>query len=89
MHGSASAVRDPIEEPQTGKNQQDHENQGNSIHDHAVPIIIGAFRAFVFREVGHWRVVWRGMTDRSLPPMTSVRGSHSRPESYDTAVSFV
>jgi hypothetical protein len=51
MHGSASAVRDPIEEPQTGKNQQDHENQGDSIHDHAVPIIIRVFRGFVFREV--------------------------------------
>jgi hypothetical protein len=29
------------------------------------------------------------MSDRSLPEVTSVRRSRSRPESYDTAVSFV
>ena len=47
-------------------------------------IIIDAFRAFVFREV-----VWLGISDRGPPEGTSVRGSRSRPESYDTAVSFV
>ena len=29
------------------------------------------------------------MSDRGFPEVTSVRGSRSRPESYDTAVSFV
>ena len=29
------------------------------------------------------------MSDRGLPEMTSVRGSRSRPESYDTAASFI
>jgi hypothetical protein len=48
---SASAMRHHIDEPRAGKNQHDHENQGNRIHDHAMPIIIEAFRAFVFREV--------------------------------------
>jgi hypothetical protein len=89
MHGSASAVRDRMEEPQAGKNHWDHENDGEGVHGHAMPIIIDAFRAFVFREVWDWRVVWRGMPDRGFPPMTSVRGSHSRPELYDTGVSFV
>jgi hypothetical protein len=47
-------MRHHIDEPQAGKNQQDHENQGDSIHDHAMLIIIGVFRAFVFREVWDW-----------------------------------
>ena len=29
------------------------------------------------------------MSDRGFPEVTSVRGSRSRPESYDTAASFV
>jgi hypothetical protein len=62
-------------------------NQGNGICDHAMPIIIPALRAFVFREVGDRRVIWLARTDRGLPPMTSVRSTRSRPESYDTAVS--
>jgi hypothetical protein len=31
-----------------------HENQGNRIHDHAMSIIIDAFRAFVFQEIWDW-----------------------------------
>ena len=54
-----------------GKTQQANKNQRNGIHDHAVSILVFAFRAFVFREVG----------DRY-----SVRGTRSRPESYDTAI---
>jgi hypothetical protein len=34
MHASGSAMRHHIDEPQAGKNQQGHENQGNRIHDH-------------------------------------------------------
>jgi hypothetical protein len=51
MHDSGSAMRHHIDKPQAGKNQQGHENQGNRIHDHAMSIIIEAFRAFVFQEV--------------------------------------
>jgi hypothetical protein len=54
MHDSGSAMRHHIDEPQAGKNQQGHENQGNRIHDHAMSIVIEAFRAFVFREVWDW-----------------------------------
>jgi hypothetical protein len=54
MHASGSAMRHHIDEPQAGKNQQGHENQGNRIHDHAMSIIIDAFRAFVFQEVWDW-----------------------------------
>ena len=73
-------MRHHVDKPQAGKNQQDHENQSNRIHDHAMSIIIDAFRAFVFREVWDW----------CPPEVTSVRGSRrSRPESYDTAVSFI
>jgi hypothetical protein len=54
MHDSGSAMRHHTDEPQAGKNQQGHENQGNRIHDHAMSIVIEAFRAFVFREVWDW-----------------------------------
>jgi hypothetical protein len=89
VHASASVMCHHVDEPQAGKNQQDHESQGNRIHDHAMPIVIGAFRAFVFPKVWDWPVVWRGMTDRDLPTMTSMGGTNSRPETYDTAVSVV
>jgi hypothetical protein len=79
MHASGSAMRHHIDEPQAGKNQQGHENQGNRVHDHAMSMIIEAFPAFVFREVRDW----------CPPEVTLVRGSRSRPESYDTAISFV
>src|ERR1700730_8471210 len=52
-------------------------------------IIIVAFRAFVFREVRDRGVIQLGITDRGRLPMTSVRSTHSRPESYDTVVSLV
>jgi hypothetical protein len=54
MHGSASAMCHHVDKPQAGKNQQDHENQGNRIHGHAMSIVIEAFQAFVFREVWDW-----------------------------------
>jgi hypothetical protein len=34
------------------KAHQADKNQGDGIYDHAIPIIILAFRAFVFQEVG-------------------------------------
>jgi hypothetical protein len=50
--GDASAMRDRIDQPKARKAQQADKSQGNGIYDHAMPIIILAFRAFVFREVG-------------------------------------
>jgi hypothetical protein len=49
MHDPGSAMR--ISRRAAGRIQQGHEDQGNRIHDHAMSIIIDAFRAFVFREV--------------------------------------
>ena len=46
-------MRDRIEQPETRKAQQADKDQGNGIYDHAMPIIIFAFRALVFREVGN------------------------------------
>jgi hypothetical protein len=51
-HASASAMRDHIDQPKARKAHQADKNQGNGIYDHAMPILILAFRAFVFREVG-------------------------------------
>ena len=51
-----------------------------------MPILIIAFRAFIFREVGDWRVIWVGTTDRGVLMMISMRSTRSRAESYDTAV---
>jgi hypothetical protein len=45
-------MRDRIDQPEAGKAQQADKSQGDGIYDHAMPIIILAFRAFVFREVG-------------------------------------
>jgi hypothetical protein len=51
--GDASAIRDHIDQPKARKAHQADKNQGNGIYDHAMPIIIIAFRAFVFREVAN------------------------------------
>jgi hypothetical protein len=53
MHASASAMRDRIDQPESRQAQQADKDQGNGVYDHAMPIIILAFRAFVFREVGN------------------------------------
>ena len=45
-------MRDHIDQPKARKADQADKNQGNGIYDHAMPIIILAFRAFIFREVG-------------------------------------
>jgi hypothetical protein len=52
MHASASAVRDRIDQPEARKAQQADKDQDNGVYDHAMPIIILALRAFIFREVG-------------------------------------
>jgi len=43
---------DRIDQPKARKAQQADKDQGNGVYDHAMPMIILAFRAFVFREVG-------------------------------------
>jgi hypothetical protein len=43
---------DCVDQPKACNAQQADKNQGNGIYDHAMPIVILAFRAFVFREVG-------------------------------------
>src|SRR2546425_3851771 len=53
MYASASAMRDRIDQPESRQAQQADKDQGNGVYDHAMPIIILAFRAFVFREVGN------------------------------------
>jgi hypothetical protein len=45
-------MRDHIDQPKARKAQQADKDQGNGVYDHAMPILILAFRAFVFREVG-------------------------------------
>src|SRR5262245_52515897 len=51
-----------------------------------MPILIISFRAFIFREVGDWQVIWLGITDRGVLTMISMRSTRSRAESYDRAV---
>jgi hypothetical protein len=53
IHASASAMRDHIDQPKARKAQQADKDQGNGVYDHAMPIIILAFWAFVFREVSN------------------------------------
>ena len=45
-------MRDRIEQPEARKAQHADKDQGNGVYDHAMPIVILAFPAFVFREVG-------------------------------------
>ena len=45
-------MRDHIDQPKAGKAQQADKDQGNGVYDHAMPIIILACQAFIFREVG-------------------------------------
>ena len=52
VRASASAMRDRIDQPKARKAQQTDKDQGNGVYDHAMPILILVFRAFVFREVG-------------------------------------
>ena len=53
MHALVSAMRDHIDQPKARQAQQADKDQGNGVYDHTMPIIILAFRAFVFREVGN------------------------------------
>jgi hypothetical protein len=53
IHASASAMRDRIDQPEARHAQQADKDQGNGVHDHAMLVIILAFRAFVFRKVGN------------------------------------
>jgi hypothetical protein len=46
-------MRDHIDQPKAREAQQADKDQGNGVYDHAMPILILAFRAFVFREVGN------------------------------------
>ena len=46
-------MRDRIDQPEARRAQQADKDQGNGVYDHAMPIIILAFRAFVFLEVGN------------------------------------
>ena len=70
-------MRDHIDQPQARKTQQADKNYGNGIYGHAMPILIIAFRAFIFREVGDWRVIWLGITDRGVLAMISMRSTPS------------
>jgi hypothetical protein len=45
-------MRDHIDQPKARKAHQAGKTQGDGIYDRTMPIIILAFRAFVFREVG-------------------------------------
>jgi hypothetical protein len=45
---SASAMRDRVDQPKASKAQQADKNQGNGVYEHAMPIIILAFWAFIF-----------------------------------------
>ena len=53
IHASASAMRDRIDQPEARHAQQADKDQGNGVYDHATPVIVLAFRVFVFREVGN------------------------------------
>jgi len=53
MHTAASAMPDRIDQPKARHAQQADKDQGNGVYDHAMPIIILAFLAFVFRKVGN------------------------------------
>jgi len=52
LEQQASAMLDRIDQPKARKAQQADKDKGNGVYDHAMPMIILAFRAFVFREVG-------------------------------------
>src|SRR5262249_4602351 len=82
-------MRDHIDQPKARKAQQADKDQGNDVYDHAMPILIVAFRAFVFREVGDRLVTWPGITDGSLPPLTSMQSTGSGWESYNAAARVV
>ena len=75
-----------VGEPHARKDQHAGEYQGDGVNDHAMSVLIVAFRAFVFREIRDRRVIWCGTR---LRPMPSGRGPHSRPESYHTAIIVV
>jgi hypothetical protein len=47
MHASGVHI---VGEPHARKDQQAGENHGDGVNDHAMPIFIVAFRAFVFGE---------------------------------------
>ena len=53
MHACASAMRDRIDQPEARQAQKADKDQGNGVYDHAMPVIILALRAFIFREVGN------------------------------------
>jgi hypothetical protein len=42
---------DVVGKPQAGKYQQTGEKDGDGIDNHAMPILIVAFRAFIFHEI--------------------------------------
>jgi hypothetical protein len=48
MHASGVHI---VGEPYARKDQQAGENQGGGVNDHAMPILIVAFRTFVFCEI--------------------------------------
>src|SRR5215831_18320788 len=62
-----------IGEPHANKHQYAGENKSNGIHHHAMPILVVAFRAFVFCEIRDRRVVPSGLMDRRIAPTTPVR----------------
>jgi len=41
-------MRDRVDQPKASKAQQADKNQGNGVYEHAMPIIILAFWAFIF-----------------------------------------
>jgi hypothetical protein len=84
-HASGSGMRHHDGKAYARKNQQAGESQRDGIDDHAMPILIVAFRVLVFREVWDRRAIRLGITDQCLAPMSSARSTQWRPELDDTA----
>jgi hypothetical protein len=74
-----------VGEPHARKDQQADETQGDGVNDHTMPILIVAFRAFVFREVWDRRVISSSTRLRPTPS----RRPHSRRKSYHTVIIVV
>src|ERR1700759_4479337 len=54
-------ARHGVGQPQSGADQGDHEDEGNQIHYHTVPIVFAAFRhTLKCGEIGHRGLPGRG-----------------------------
>jgi hypothetical protein len=64
-------MRDHIDQPKARKAHQADKNQGDGLYDHAMPIIILALGAFVFRDVEDL-----ARNNRSGPSLGDFRAKH-------------